>query len=223
MRISKLLILFIISFSPLPCSGAIVTYSFQGTVQSSIGLPFGLSIPGGTSVSGQFSYDTASAGTVVSGSATKYLQHQTDGLIAYFGAHEIRASDYLVTVSNNLTSPNRDQFDISFRSTDSLLSGKSLFVNDNELASGTRIFVVGLPFPNTEFSGPSLPLSLDPTHLTPITSSSTLSSGPALSFVTIQSITQVINTIPEPGSCSLAIAALAGSIAWLRMNIRRRV
>ncbi|MCE9554338.1 MAG: hypothetical protein K8T91_13305 [Planctomycetes bacterium] len=219
MRILKLSVLLIFIAITRPCSGTIIAYTFQGTVSSSLGNPYGLSIPGATSVSGQFAYDPTSTGTFVSANATKYLQHQTNGFIAHFGSNEIRGSDYLVTVSNGLTSPNRDQFDISFRN-DPLLTGKSLYVNNDAKTPATALLVVSLRFPNTEINSTLIPTSLDPSHLTVAASSSLLgdSASPKI-FFTIQSIAQLQlpDAVPEPSAMALSLVAMAGAISLLRM------
>ena len=228
MRFLKLSLLLFFVAATHPCSGGTIGYSFQGTVSSLMfgGSPYGLSIPTGTSVSGQFVYDTTSAGTFISASATKYLQHQTDGFVVYFGSHEFRASDFLVTVSNDLSGP-RDQIDVSFRN-DALLIGKSLYVNNSATSPANAQLIVSLRFPSGEWTGTSLPNSLDPLHLT-VGGSSVLGAPspvtvlPKVNF-TIQSITQLqlANSVPEPAAGTLAVVALAGSLGWLRMSRRRR-
>lgn len=226
MRLLQLLVLLFFVAVTRPCSGAIIAYSFQGTVSSLLtgGNPYGLSIPVGTSVSGQFVYDTTSAGTIVTASSTKYLQHQADGFVAQFGSHEFRASHYLVTVSNNLSGPSRDQIDISFRS-DSLLASYPLYVNNAAQPLGVGQLVVALPFPNTEWSGTSLPVSLGPNPM----SGSSLLGAPSPTVVlpkvvfTIESLMQLqlTNSVPEPGSGALALVGLAGAMGCLRSYRRR--
>lgn len=224
----KLLILLFFVAATRPCSGTIIAYSFQGLVSSVTTNPYGISMTAGlttppaTPVSGQFAYDTTSAGTFVSANTTKYLQHRTDGFIAQFGSNDFRASDYLVTVNNNFPAT-RDQIDISFRN-DSLLAGKFLYVNTVAKTPANALLVVSLRFPNTEFSSTSLPTSLDTSHLT-VSSSSLLgdSASPKI-FFTIQSITQlqVTDAVPEPSGVALALVAMASAMGGLRMYRRRR-
>jgi hypothetical protein len=228
MHIAKLVIVMMVVFFVRPGWASIVTYSFQGTVsgQSLGGNPYGLSIPNGTGVTGQFVYDTDSAGVLAAANATKYLQHQPDGFITKFASNEFRASDYLVTVSDNAAPP-QDQFAISFRS-DALLSSYSLYVNNVAQPAGVGQVVVILPFANTEWSGTSLLTSLDPSHLTPITGGSILG-APSPTFVlpkiffTIQSVSFVssVETVPEPSTGLMATAALAGALVCLRISGRR--
>ena len=228
------------SFSPLflslllclltrPSLGSEIAYTFQGSVFSAPGVPFGHSIPVGTAISGHFAYNTNSVGSAVPPSSQAYPQHRTDGLYAKFGSQEFRAHDYTVTVSNNVNSGTVDQVDIRFRGSDFPLSPLSL--NDVDLPLGKGLLLVSFRFGNGEFADTLLPTSFQMSNLKTGGAGSLSLLGDDVPVGGVDVLFRVSSfavttlppeaAVPEPGTATLAILGL-GMLWWLRTFRKRR-
>jgi hypothetical protein len=83
-------------------SAELVKYSFDGEVTSlspSTATPFGLTIPTGSLVTGQFQYETTSTAENTTGDI-RYLQSIANGFTATIAGFPVSASDYYFIVAN---------------------------------------------------------------------------------------------------------------------------
>ena len=138
----------------------IITYDFSGLVALATSTAYGYTIPGLTTVHGQFSYDTTSSATT-NGVTSNYQQSLPTGFTADFGSLAVSASSYKVSVSHDLLQPNgsyADIFAVSFASNSNPPPASPLIVGGTSESIG--YLTISLLGPPTLFPGSALPSSL---------------------------------------------------------------
>lgn len=199
----------------------LVTYAFTGSASLALGQPYGMSIPAGTSVAGQFRYDTSTVASSTSGNLSIYPQSIPNGFYAYFGSFMVSASSYTVHVLNDQPQPGNtvaDIFTVEWASNDT--PAPTLPLNANGTNQSAGIFSVSLFYGSNTFSDTSLPTSIPSTGFNGTRTS-------FLSHVTIPlDLIYNVNTVtsvPEPSSWALSMTGLilfgiAGYTKWRRQG-----
>jgi hypothetical protein len=136
-----------------------LTYYFHGAVTSAHLKPYGLTIPAGGAVTGQFSYDPASLATRILTNGLAYEQQIVDGFKATIGGVAFDASAYEIQILNNVplqgSSQINDEFIISFSSAVNPPLQPDLIVNGTDRSSG--LFSIAFAGNSSLFSDASLP------------------------------------------------------------------
>ena len=178
-----------------------LTYSFYGAVTSSQFKPYGLTIPPGGPVSGQFTFDPDALATHTFSNGLGYDQHFTSGLHATIGGVSVSADEYLVEILNNMPQfdgSTKDEFVVSFSSGLSPALSSQLVVNGVARSAGlVNIAFVGS---NTLYADASLPSSFNFADFPP--GSGIFGDKPVGGIVTF-------SVVPEPASLILFISAAA--------------
>jgi hypothetical protein len=207
-RLLRILLLTFLPLSPYCSFGAIATYSFMGAVPPSFGggTPYGLSIPNGTAVSGQFVYDTSAPASSTAGNLSIYPQSFVGGFSATFGSIPITASDYTIHVLNDQLQPNSTVADVvivEWNSNDSPAPATPL--NANGTSQSVGIFSISLFYPSSTFPDFSLPSSL------PISGFNGFLAG-SLSHVappgTVDVLYSVTKLVPEPATWAICLSGV---------------
>ena len=193
----------LISLLVNPSIASIVTYSFTGSTSLILGQPYGMTIPSGTSITGQFQYDTSTVAASTSGNLSIYPQSIPNGFYANFGSYSVNASNYTVHIVNDQPEPGNtvaDIFTVEWASNDTPTPATPL--NANGISQSTGIFSISLFYGSGTFSDTSLPASIPITGFNGIRTS-------FLSHVTIPlDVMYNVNTVtavPEPSSWVLGI------------------
>jgi hypothetical protein len=204
-------------------SAKIVGYAFTGEVTSlspSSSKPFGLTIPSGSAIAGQFLFDTSSAVEDLSGDAS-YPQSIAHGFSATFAGFPVSISDYRVIVSNREAPDLADFVTIRFSTFVAPANDATEFyVNNTHQTAGT--FSLQLSGGVNSLSNGDLP---SPATLLTMT-------DPSVSFLTssrsflgarfqVNTLTQI--SVPEPQSLCMMLAgvALLPIIGRRRFNYKR--
>ena len=128
---------------------------------------YGITVPLNAPISGQFILDSQAVRMSVPGSpnAAVYRHHIPEGFKATFGALDIRADEYLVTVWNNVMQPTGFLADtISIRWASSFnppISPPLAPIHVNGVSQTTGMFTINLVGNQNLFSNTSLPTSLN--------------------------------------------------------------
>ena len=195
----------------------IVTCSFSGVTTTVRGVPFGMSIPDGTPVSGQFQYDTSAPASSTVGNTSVYPQNISSGLTATFGSFLVSASSYLVRIRNDQPQGGTtvDFFTVQWSSTDNPAPATPLLANGIGQTAG--IFNVGLVYTTDPFSDSSLPAALPDSGFMAAPFSFL---SEQLAPLDVPYFITSLTPVPEPASWMLGVAgSIVFGIEWSR---RRR-
>lgn len=191
----------------------IIGFSYSGIVTSlspSNAQPFGLSMPTGSAVTGQFFYDTTSTSQIGGAGDLLYRQSITDGFTATVAGIPVSASDYYVVVSDRNAPDLQDFISVKFSTFGSSpLPADRFFVNGVNQTVGTYYIKIagGIDL----FSSTDLPTAATLLTMTPGTSfltSTSPATGARFSLGPLQQI-----AVPEPSSLFMVIPGIA-AVAW---------
>jgi len=166
----RIILIILVALSPGRLLAAIVAYSFTGTVSlTGTTPPYGLSIPVGTPISGQFEYDTLTPASSTSfsslGNKATYPQSFPVGFTADFGSVPIFAKDYAVHTADNLYQQSdgsyRDVVTVIWASNDNPMPATPLSAGG--VNESTGVFKLSLFYDSSTFADISLPANLPTT------------------------------------------------------------
>ena len=145
------------------CSATVIGYGFTASLSQALTPAFGVTVPMVSQIDGQFVIDTQAAGVVAPGfpNVVNYRHSFPGGFKATFGSLDIRADDYIVTVSNNFLQPSGFLADIISIRWASNLATSLAPLHVNGATKTTGMFVINLVGNQNLFSNTSLPATLN--------------------------------------------------------------
>lgn len=220
-RVLTLTIILAIAFVS-PAGAAIVTHSFTGhvsTIQTGgDGFSFDGTVSVGTSVSGSFSYDTATSPSAFDSFRTDYFPSPSSVFLSEIGSYSFTSS-YRVRVANDLPqSGTVDAFTLE-------KNGDATFTNGTDTVTDL-LWSMNLFDPTgTAFSSKDLPLALPPVsdfrdHFINLQVPRNSPQNPDTSTIVIQ--IDLLDSPPIPEPATLAIWSLLGGIGLVVGHRRRR-
>jgi len=225
-----IMILALLALCPARLPAEIRAYNFTGSVMIPQAPLYGITVPLNTPVSGNFEYDTASAGIHDPGQTgndfTLYPQTIASGLTVNFGdLVTMTASSYLVGVGNDIPQPNgADPVDLITVRFGSPALGSDpaptapIVVNGVNQASG--LLTLSLRAPDTLWSDSSLPTA--ELHLADFSAPFTQGyAAPNTSSTSLIFSISSLTTVPAPEPSSVVLLALGGGVGlyWRRQQL----
>ena len=198
---------FCVTFSS-KCSATIMGYAFTGALSHTGSNLYGVPIPISAPIAGQFGIDTQLAGVNSPGNPNVALYRHVipDGVKITVGSLDIRASEYIVSVSNNIPIPGGILADvINIRWASNVVPSLAP-IHVNGAVKTTGMFSINLVGNQNLFSNTSLPADLNLSNF--MSSLSFLADTPTGSIdliYNVNSLTSVevqatLLAIPEPES-----------------------
>jgi hypothetical protein len=145
------------------CFATLMGYSFTASLSSALTPAYGVTVPMGSQVHGQFVLDSQVVGVIPPGfpNVTTYRHLIPEGFKATFGSLDMRADDYIVSVSNNVLQPGGFLADIISIRWASNLTPSLAPIHVNGATKTTGMFVINLVGSQNLFSNTSLPATLN--------------------------------------------------------------
>jgi len=216
-RLLRVLILTFLALSPCCSFGATVMYNFTGTVFGAGGSPYSTTIPGGTSVIGQFKYDPSTVASSTNGNVSIYPQSISNGFTAMFGSIPVSANDYTIHIVNDQLQPNnslQDIFTVEWASNDTPVPATPLSFNGTSQSTG--IFSMSVFYPSSTFPDSSLPSSIPTSGFNGFITSF-LSHVPS----TVDVLYSVNTLVPEPTTWAICLSGVL-TLSLARYRFWRR-